>query len=54
MMIAQGKSLAGVWDNEEDEESPATVHDPKALDTRNVLDPADARTAGFTYSGTGR
>ena len=27
---------------------------PILLDTRNVLDPADAPAAGFTYSGTGR
>ncbi len=27
---------------------------PILFDTRNVLDPADARAAGFTYSGTGR
>jgi UDPglucose 6-dehydrogenase len=30
------------------------MRNPILIDTRNVLDPTDARSAGFTYSGTGR
>ena len=32
----------------------ALLRTPLLIDTRNVLDPADARDAGFVYSGAGR